>query len=114
MMGERLPPVFLPLVLEGQLSNPADLSCCDGFSYGIIPSFLPPFGHSLQGHGGSPQRHSPGSCGQLLLSAWARAFPPAQSSPFSPLQAASSVTAALEDFVKPERLAGENSFRCSR
>ncbi|XP_055556384.1 ubiquitin carboxyl-terminal hydrolase 42-like [Falco cherrug] len=29
------------------------------------------------------------------------------------IQAASSVTAALEDFVKPEQLAGENSFRCN-
>ncbi|XP_055675937.1 ubiquitin carboxyl-terminal hydrolase 42-like [Falco peregrinus] len=30
------------------------------------------------------------------------------------IKAASSVTAALENFVKTERLAGENSFRCSR
>ncbi|XP_056210505.1 ubiquitin carboxyl-terminal hydrolase 42-like [Falco biarmicus] len=30
------------------------------------------------------------------------------------IEAASSVTAALENFVKPERLAGENSFQCSR
>ncbi|XP_055567968.1 ubiquitin carboxyl-terminal hydrolase 42-like [Falco cherrug] len=30
------------------------------------------------------------------------------------IEAASSVTAALENFVKPERLAGENSFQCNR
>ncbi|XP_040468147.1 ubiquitin carboxyl-terminal hydrolase 42-like [Falco naumanni] len=30
------------------------------------------------------------------------------------IKAASSVTAALENFVKPEQLGGENSFRCSK
>ncbi|XP_052662964.1 ubiquitin carboxyl-terminal hydrolase 42-like [Harpia harpyja] len=30
------------------------------------------------------------------------------------IKAASSVTAALEDFVKPEQLDGENGFKCSR
>ncbi|CAM9828959.1 unnamed protein product [Bubo scandiacus] len=30
------------------------------------------------------------------------------------IEAASSVTAALKDFVKPEKLGGENCFKCSR
>ena len=43
-----------------------------------------------------------------------RVFPAAQCSPFSLLQAASSVTGALEGFVRPERLEGENCYRCSQ
>ncbi|KAM9592007.1 uncharacterized protein ACIBXB_005640 [Morphnus guianensis] len=76
--------------------------------------FLPPSGHCLRVHSASPQRQLPGSSCQLLVSVWARALPAAHCSPFSLLQAASSVTAALEDFVKPEQLDGENCFKCSK
>ncbi|KAM9591702.1 ubiquitin carboxyl-terminal hydrolase 42-like [Morphnus guianensis] len=76
--------------------------------------FLPPSGHCLRVHSASPQRQLPGSSCQLLVSVWARALPAAHCSPFSLLQAASSVTAALEDFVKPEQLDGENRFKCSK
>lgn len=51
---------------------------------------------------------------KLLVSVWLWEFPRAQGSPFSLLQAAASVTAALEDFVKPEHLDGENCFKCSK
>lgn len=53
------------------------------------------------------------SC-QLLGNVWVRAFPAAQRAHFSLLQAASSLTAALEDFVTPEHLDGENCFKCSK
>ncbi|KAF1406491.1 Ubiquitin carboxyl-terminal hydrolase 42, partial [Spheniscus humboldti] len=53
------------------------------------------------------------SC-QLLGSVWVRVLPRAQCSPFSLLQAASSVTATLEDFMKPEQLDGKNYFKCSK
>uniref|UniRef100_A0A8C5TFA7 USP domain-containing protein n=1 Tax=Malurus cyaneus samueli TaxID=2593467 RepID=A0A8C5TFA7_9PASS len=49
------------------------------------------------------------SC-QLLGNVWLRAFPAAQHPHFSLLQAVSSLTAALEDFVTPEHLDGENSL----
>ncbi|XP_029821850.1 ubiquitin carboxyl-terminal hydrolase 42-like [Manacus vitellinus] len=76
--------------------------------------FLAPSGYSLQIHGGSPQHQLQGFSCQLLENVWARAFAVAQCTDFSILQAASSLPAALEDFVTPEHLDGENCFQCSK
>ncbi|XP_027560651.1 ubiquitin carboxyl-terminal hydrolase 42-like [Neopelma chrysocephalum] len=76
--------------------------------------FLAPSGYSLHIRGGSPQHQLQGFSYQLLENVWARALPAAQCTHFSILQAASSLTAALEDFVTPEHLDGENCFKCSK
>lgn len=73
--------------------------------------FLPPSG---QAHGGFSSTSATGVSCQLLGNVWVRAFPAAQPAHFSLLQAASSLTAALEDFVTPEHLDGENCFKCSK
>lgn len=75
---------------------------------------LPPSEHCLQVHGGSLQHQLQRSSCELLGNAWVRAFPTAQCIHFSLLQAASSLTGALEDFVTPEHLDGENCFKCSK
>lgn len=51
---------------------------------------------------------------KLLVSVWNFAFPVTYCSTFLLIQAVTSVTRALEQFVKPEQLDGENSYKCSK
>ncbi|KFP17118.1 Ubiquitin carboxyl-terminal hydrolase 42, partial [Egretta garzetta] len=60
---------------------------------------------------GSPQPHLDGFLHKLLINVWARAFPHPECPPFSLLQEAPSVTAALKAFVEPELL---DAFKCSK
>lgn len=69
---------------------------------------LPP---SAQVHGGSLQHQPQGFSWEMF---GLRAFPAAQRAHFSLPQAASSLTAALEEFVTPEHLDGDNCFKCDK
>ncbi|KAI1230253.1 Ubiquitin carboxyl-terminal hydrolase 42, partial [Lamprotornis superbus] len=64
-------------------------------------------------HGGSLQHQLQGFSCQFLGVVRVREFPAAQCAHFSLLQAALSLTAALEDFVRPEHLDGENCYKCN-
>jgi len=81
-------------------------------------SFIPSFGLLLDTSCGftvgNPQPLLARFSRELLVSVWVRALPSAHHCSFSLLQVASSVPAALEDFVKLEKLDGRNCFNCSR